>query len=223
MTGADLLAIQLTLECIGVDEDGLLVRIPGPYPDGIPRFYAAEFMGGRAMYCSSEVPASLRRTLLALPFERARDDYGAVCRLLDQHALCEGVWAGASYTFPADFPSPDDATVVRLGASDHALIERFDSELLAFPPPVYALLVDGAIVATCVSSRENAHAGEAWVQTHPAYRQRGYGRRVTAAWGAGLVRQGKIAFYSHRVDNAGSAAIARSLGLIRYLSDVGYM
>jgi hypothetical protein len=223
VTGADLLAIQLTLECIGMDKDGLLVRIPGPYPDGIPRFYVAEFSGGRAMYCSRDMPPTIRPALLALPFERARDDYRAVCSLLDQHASCDGVWAGASYTFPGDFPSPDDDAVVRLDASDRALIERFDPELLAFPPPVYALLVDGAIVAACVSSRENAQAGEAWVQTHPAYRRRGYGRRATAAWGAGLVRQGKIAYYSHRVDNAASAAIARGLGLAHYLSDVGYM
>ena len=70
MIGAELLAIQLALECIGVDEDGLLVRIPGPYPDGIPRFYAAECASERVKYCSRDVPPAIRRALLALPFEK---------------------------------------------------------------------------------------------------------------------------------------------------------
>lgn len=223
MKAAELLRIQLELECIGEDADGLLVRIPGAHPDGVPRFYAAEHAEDRLCRCSHEVPPEVRAELLALPFERARDDAQVVCRLLAQHAPCAGIWRGRSYVFPAAFTAlAHDGAALRLTERETPLIERFDAELLDFPPPVFAVVVDGEIVSACVSSRENTRAGEAWVQTAPAYRGRGYARQVTAAWGASLVRRGKIAFYSHAQENAASAAVARGLGLEHYLTDTGY-
>ena len=37
MTDAELLALQFSLQRIGVDADGCLIRLPGPNPDGVPR------------------------------------------------------------------------------------------------------------------------------------------------------------------------------------------
>jgi predicted GNAT family acetyltransferase len=82
--------------------------------------------------------------------------------------------------------------------------------------------VDGQIVSTCQSSRENDLAGEAWVRTLESYRRRGYARQVTAAWGSWLRQHGKTPYYSHRWDNLASQAVAQSLGLIQYIADAGY-
>ncbi|MGH2485624.1 MAG: GNAT family N-acetyltransferase, partial [Ktedonobacterales bacterium] len=132
-------------------------------------------------------------------------------------------WAGVSYYVPDGVVGPADyPDVVALDWSSRAEIERFDPEMTSFGWPVYAVLRDGAVVATCVSTREIERAGEAWVQTARAYRGRGYARQVTAAWGDALLRQGKVAFYSHALDNAASAGVARTLRLAPYLHDVGY-
>jgi predicted GNAT family acetyltransferase len=74
----------------------------------------------------------------------------------------------------------------------------------------------------CVSSRENEVAAEAWVETRPEHRRRGLARQVTAAWGHDLRRRGKIPFYSHRLENSASQAVARSLGLRQWKTEVAY-
>ncbi|MGH7085065.1 MAG: GNAT family N-acetyltransferase [Acetobacteraceae bacterium] len=131
---------------------------------------------------------------------------------------------GTSYTFAQTPASVELSDVVRLTAGEHAeLVARYDPELALDGRAAFAILRDGRIVASCISSRENATAGEAWVRTEEAYRGRGYARQVTAVWGAALQRAGKIAFYSHRLDNEASAGVARGLGLHPYVRDAGYL
>jgi predicted GNAT family acetyltransferase len=72
------------------------------------------------------------------------------------------------------------------------------------------------------SSRENESAAEAWVRTLPAYRRRGLARRVTAAWATHAWAQGKVPFYSHRMDNLASQRAARTLGLAPFIVDAAY-
>ena len=74
-----------------------------------------------------------------------------------------------------------------------------------------------------VSSRENELAAEAWAQTSPAFRRLGYASQVTVACAHDLQKEGKIPFYSHGTENTVSEAVARRLGLIRFLDDVGYI
>lgn len=219
----ELLLTQLDVERIGVEGNETLVRLPGERPDGIPRFYVATLANATHRFYREDVPEGVRAALAALPIEQARHDHAAVRRILARLAPCDTIWAGVSYYFPpegiAEIDYPD---VVALERSDAALIQRFDPELTSLGWPVYAVLRDGEIVSTCVSTRETERAGEAWVQTAPAFRGRGYARRVCAAWGHALTRRGKIAYYSHAEDNKASAGVARSLGLTAYLRDVGY-
>lgn len=218
-----LLLTQLAVECIGLTADGLLTRIPGQHPDGIPRFYITRMDTGCARYFRDDVPRDVRQRLAALPLDVAWSEHAEVCRVLAALSPCEGVWRGVSYTFPADLAAVDHPDVVPLGPTHRDVIEAFDPEMLTFGWPVYAVLVEGRIASTCVSARENELAGEAWVQTHPSFRHRGYARQVTAAWGDALLRRGKIPLYSHSDDNIASARVARSLKLRPYLRDVGYM
>ncbi len=70
--------------------------------------------------------------------------------------------------------------------------------------------------------RGNELAAEVAVETLPAFRRRGYGRQVTAAWVYHVMRAGKIAFFSHERDNLASQVLAQSLGAVQYSSVVGY-
>src|SRR6266566_8602189 len=88
--------------------------------------------------------------------------------------------------------------------------------------PHHSYLMNGLIISTCQSSQENTSAAEAWVRTLPDFRKRGYARQVTAAWAYQLQQQGIIPFYSHRWDNTPSQAVARSLQLTLYVTEVGY-
>jgi hypothetical protein len=215
----------LALECKGVEAGQRLVRIPCAEPDDIPRVYAVQHEGGCAAYVRHDVPAPIYARLMALPPEEVLRDHELVARLLAEDAPCEQVTRGKSYLVPADaFSSSDYPDVARLGLESRAILEGFASGLsmIVARSPVFAILADGRVVSMCVSARENDVAAEAWVETRPAFRQRGFARQVTAAWGHDVVRRRKIAFYSHRWENMASAAVARSLGLKQWKTEVAY-
>ena len=223
MIASDLIKAQLRLECAGLNDQGLLVRIAGPDPDDIVRYYVYRRDGGYDRFFRHDVPAVIRAQILALPAETAFVEPEAIERLLSRHQPSEGYTFGVSYFGPPTISPADFSDVVRLAETDRALIDRFDPELEASRDrPVHALVVDGRIVSACVSARENDEAGEAWVRTQPAFRRRGYARRVTASWAAHLQARGKLAFYSHRVDNAASRAVARNLKFEKFADYVNF-
>ena len=54
------------------------------------------------------------------------------------------------------------------------------------------------------------------------HRRHGHARRAVAAWAANVVAGGRVAFFSHRIDNVASEALARSLGVVLYAESTGY-
>ena len=225
MDALELIRRHLELECIGFDAEGSLVRLPCPNPDTVPRLYVARHAGGYAVYLRHDLPRQVRRELAALPPQRLFEDEGLVARLLAGIELGTGdptPWRGTSYVFADAPPREAYRGAVRLGDAHRPTIARYDPGLVVTGRAVFAVLVEGEIVATCESSRENGVAAEAWVRTLPAHQRRGHARRVTAAWGAHQLWQGKTAYYSHRLDNRASQAVAHSLGLRHYIDDVGY-
>ncbi len=154
-----------------------------------------------------------------------------------------GLWIGRTLLFPDDL-APALARrplsgIVRLGpGADHfgarapdatqcrpaiAAADEAPPAADVFPGEQFAALADGLAVSTCVSARESGLAAEAWVRTTPAARGRGYATRVTAAWALDARRRSKIPFYSYHRSNSASAGVARALGLIPFLEDVGYL
>jgi hypothetical protein len=220
----ELVRIQLTLECKGVVEGDRLVRIPCAEPDDIPRVFIAQYDGGCASYVRHDVPVRIYERLVALPPEEAMRDHEAVKRLLAEDVPCDEVSRGKSYLFPDTLSHRDYPDAVRLGPESRAVLEDFAQVLGKFVErsPVFAVLAGGRVASMCVSSRENAVAAEAWVETRPEFRRRGFAGQVTAAWGHELVRRGKIPFYSHRVENTASESVARSLGLGQWKTEVAY-
>lgn len=84
----------------------------------------------------------------------------------------------------------------------------------------YEVLIDQVPVSWAWSIRENGYCAEVAVETLPEFRQRGYARQVTAAWGRAIRQQGRVAFYSHAANNHPSKALAHSLGLIQFAKSI---
>ena len=81
---------------------------------------------------------------------------------------------------------------------------------------------DGQIAAAAWSAQQGTHADEVEVETAEAFRRRGYGRQVVAAWAHDIRLAGKVAFYSHLVTNDASRALATSVGARQYAETVEY-
>jgi RimJ/RimL family protein N-acetyltransferase len=75
---------------------------------------------------------------------------------------------------------------------------------------------NGQVAASAWSAQKDDRAAEVEVETAAAFRRRGFGRQVVAAWAHHVRRQGKIALYSHLTTNEASHALAASLGAWKY-------
>ena len=223
MNAQALVALQLELECKRVMEDNTIVPIPCANPDDIARCFVTCVDDVYTVYYRHDVPSTTRARLAALPPERLFADHALVKQLLAADAACQSVWEGAAYVFPDTLEPGLWPHAVRLDDRLHTgLLARYEGGTVIGERIVYGIIADGEIVAACEASRENERAAEAWVRTAPAYRRRGYAREVTAARAFAMQRRGKVPFYSHVLENQASAAVARSLGLIHFLSTVAY-
>ena len=225
MDAVEFVKTHLALDCIGVDDLGYLVRLPGPCPAAIPRFYIAELTGSgnHVRFTRQGLLPAVAEKLLALPPGVALENRGAVRQVLAADAHCRTIRRNKSYLFPAALDPQDFAGVVRLGAADRELVTQFDARIDTSDCPVFAVIAGGRIVSACTSSRETGQGAEAWVQTVPTRRRSGLGRRVVAAWGHYQLSQGKVPFYTLAWDNLASQALAESLELIQFVSDVSYV
>lgn len=243
-----LLDIYLALSHIG-PATGALAPLAGEAPEETPRLHIAHTVADEwRVFMRPDLPDTARARLAALPPLILFSDTARVAGILGERAEVD-IWQGRTLLFPADlddFVAPlaarDD--LVRLapsqangahdwyGASVPAVARRRPAIAPADEPPParesfpgeqFAALADGLVVATCQSARESALAAEAWVRTLPAARGRGHGARVTALWAFDALRRGKTPFYSHHRANLASAGVARTLQLIPFLEDVGYL
>lgn len=202
-----LLRMHLALECIQIVDRKRLTRIECADPDDIPRFYVAQFPDLDAeRFYREDVPNNIVNQLNKVLEMGAFMEQRTVKGLLKPHGPVDHIHFGKSYIFPETLPAPD------------AQIQVVTHE----NRPTHALTLDGRVIAFCQSSREDDASAEAWVFTEPAHRQRGYARRVTAAWAADVRSRGKTPFYSHVIENKASQALANSLGLLPYIMDIGY-
>lgn len=200
MNSTELIRLQIELE-YSVNTAGLLV----PFPDSTERarFIIYHHTGGYVTYFRYDLPRHTRKRIAGLSHEQAFNDHEAVKRILVEHAPCEEMWVGKSCIFPAS-PKPGDFPDVACKEGCHVV------------------MVAGEAVAWAWSVRENEVAAEAAVETLSAFRRRGYGRQVTAAWAHHVMKQGKVAFYSYASDNLAPEALAQSLGLVQYAAGVAY-
>lgn len=191
---AALWQVQLRLECKGL-ADSRIVRIPGENPDDLGSCYAVRYAGGgEELVFTADAPEWF--------VDRARAV--AVQRYLTQTDAVVGQFGGrvsaivcSTYRFAGPGPVPDGPGVLERRGPEHVVA-----------------LLDGQVAAEAVPSRSNGAAAELWVHTEPAYRRRGCGRQVAAAWANAVLAEEKVPFYSHLRDNHASQALAAALGVI---------
>jgi len=196
-----LLHQQLALERKGVDGAGRLYRLPGENPDDMAPLLAARLVDGRYVtYFRDDVPETVIAGLRTLTAEQLYHDHTQVLGILGASG---SAWCGSTYFF-SRIPLPEE----------HPLVVQRDNK--------FGVEVDGLTAAEAWSSRSTDFAAELAVETLPAFRRRGYGRQVCAAWASDQLAAGRVAFYSHSLENLASAALARSLGVEHIFDIVAY-
>jgi RimJ/RimL family protein N-acetyltransferase len=128
------------------------------------------------------------------------------------------VEAGPAFAFPDEIDEPGGVVEITDPAVTMRHFPGLDSELEGRAPAL-AILEDGQAVSVCACARRSGEAAEASLFTAKAYRGRGYGPRVTAAWARAVRASGRIPLYSTSWKNAASREVARKLGLVQYATD----
>jgi hypothetical protein len=126
---------------------------------------------------------------------------------------------GPAFTFPEALSPSADVMLVE----DERLLERnfrgwVAGEIAAGRLPVWAIVEDGHPVSVCFCARRSDRAAEAGLETAEAFRGRGFGPRVTAAWAVAVRATGRVPLYSTAWTNDASLSVARKLGLVAYAS-----
>ncbi|MFO8033609.1 MAG: GNAT family N-acetyltransferase [Candidatus Bipolaricaulota bacterium] len=205
MSPAELVRAQLELECIGVDAERTLYRIPGENPDDIHRVFLVLHSEGTELFVRHDVDPSvavqLRRTRAAIWW---RDPTGIARLLYGSDGLPVGAWRGSTYCFTTPYPT-----------------DAFPS-VTATPDGRFVVWLEGIEVSWAWSARANTRCAELATETAEAFRRRGFAIQVCRAWANTQLAQGRIPFYSHRSDNVPSAKLARALGVSHFMDCVSF-
>ena len=192
-------------------------REPGPSPG--PRF--ALIRGPTS--CAWAVRADLSQEhaaeldSLARAEPPAADPRAAPAYAERYKSLAGGeLYSGPAFTFPEAI-DPPPATVL---VNELQLLGRNFSGWTAAEiqgrSPIVAVVEDGHAVSVCFCARRSSVAAEAGLETAVAFRGRGFGSHVAAAWALAVRASGRIPLYSTSWSNRASLSVARKLGLVAY-------
>jgi hypothetical protein len=195
----DLIRLSLELENT-IDSQGVLVPLPGME---ITFLAVNQYAQGFVVRYYAHLPLPLRRRLQALPEQVLLEDGAGVLAILADYLPASQIFAGIGCYF-ARSPAPSEYPQARLQND------------------TWCVLVDGESVSRAWTQTMSAQAAELALETLPPYQRMGYGRQVAAAWGHQICNEGKVAFYSYRLENLASAALARSLRVVQYTRFTSY-
>lgn len=214
---------QLHTEALFVhDANGRLLRINEPDPaEPAPRFFLICTQIGNLWRTRCDLPPEIAAELEYFAVQepagidhlpRHVDDYAAV---LSKNAPIIGSHAGPAFYLPELAP-PREAVAIT-PQNIHLLQAHFAwLSTLEDYAPVSAVIVDGAAVAICFSSRITPHVCEAGVYTEVAYRGSGCATDAVRGWAAAVRASTRLPLYSTSWDNFASQSIARKLGAVQY-------
>jgi len=207
--------------CFVLDANDRIVATREPSPTPAPAFSFVRDATTCAWAVHSDTPGDIAAEVEAL----ARDELpSANLREPPAHAqryaslLGGSISSGPALSFPGTLSAPGEVGLV----DDLRLLERhFRGWVVEEIPgcsPIVAVLEDGYAVSVCFSARRSPIAAEAGLETAQAFRGRGLGPRVTAAWALATRASGGTPLYSTSWDNDASLAVARKLRLHAYAS-----
>jgi hypothetical protein len=207
---------QMRLEGKGLRPTDGLIRLPTA-DDDVPLVLVAQLTNGAIhVFFDELLTAEIRDQLVlhtqALQFPLVTP----IIQILHSYGIRAHLGHFRTYLFPAHVSTTD--TPVQQYRADDPKICAFD--FAGFVTPIFAIERAGQILSACVSVRENEQCGEAWVYTAPEYRQQGLARNVVMAWAQNLIGAGKTPFYSHKIENHGSASLAQRLGLLPIFDEI---
>ena len=205
-----------------LDDSGRIAATREPGPNPPPVFCLVRGAATCVWAVRADVPDDIAAEFDAL----ARDEL-PVADLREPPAHAESyasllggrVSSGPALSFPGALPDPGDVVFV----DDLGPLERhfrgWVAEEIPGSSPVVAVLEDGHAVSVCCCARRSEVAAEAGLETTEAFRGRGLGPRVSAAWALAIRASGRTPLYSTSWDNHASLAVARKLRLDAYASD----
>ncbi|MDE0069890.1 MAG: GNAT family N-acetyltransferase [Caldilineaceae bacterium] len=203
------------------DGDGRIRSTREPAPTPGPMFALIRGISNCAWAVRADLPQELADELgrLARAEPPATDLRGDPVHAERYRALAGGeLYAGPAFTFPEEI-APSPATVL---VEPVQLLARYfpgwTSAEIEGRSPVVALMEDGDAVSVCFCARRSGAAAEAGLETAAAFRGRGLGPHVTAAWALAVRASGRVPLYSTSRSNCASLSVARKLGLIPYAS-----
>ena len=177
----------------------------------------AQLADGKVVIYSDEtISPVLQRQLAEANIEFPKIDL--LVNALQSHHVQFEVGHYKTYVFPS---RPVENIDVACLSKHDGRVKVFGFDSLA--ENVYAIEKNNALISACVSTRENEKCGEAWVYTAPEYRYQGFAQKVVNTWAGSLLDAGKVPFYSHQIENAASANLAKKLGLQAVFEEISIM
>ncbi len=218
MKPLEALQLQLRLEGFEIINGNRLTQVEAVPGEEIPLMVLAQLANGQvAAYFNESLEPNLSIELMEQTRQTQFPTTASLLEILDARKIPIQVGHYKTNLFPAAFldfvsslvecRSKDDIQVCHFGFGD-------------FTERVYAIEQDDRIVSACVSTHENKSCGEAWVCTDPQFRHRGLARQVVSAWARDMLGVGKVPFYSHKLENNASAALAKRLGLLPVFEEI---
>lgn len=203
------LHLQLRLEGKELIQGCMLRQVEVVPGEDIPILLIAQLASGEVVACYDEaISSELRKGLSAHVDKIDFPRIDPLLNILESHTIPFELGHYKTYVFPSQ---PAQASSVMCLSRHDPMVKAFGFD--GFTDKVYAVETGGVLASACVSARENAKCGEAWVYTSPEHRHQGLAQKVVQAWARSLIIVGKVPLYSHKIENTASANLAVKLGL----------
>lgn len=201
------------------DEAGRIVSTRPPSPGYGPAFILVRGRSACAWAVHRGVESSIASELDRLAREEPPiSDLRAPPVHAERYVAMVGgeLKSGPAFTFPETLPPPGETKTIDDLRQLEACFTGWTAGEIPDASPIVAVMVDGRAVSVCFCSRRAGFAAEAGLETASAFRGRGLGPRVAAAWALAMRELGRTPLYSTTWSNDASLAVARKLGLIPY-------
>jgi hypothetical protein len=211
MKPLEYLHLQLRLEGKEVIDGALLRQVEVVPDEDMPLMLVAQLADQRLIaYFDEALQPTLRTRLQEQIPDIAFPNIEPLVLLLQQENIPFEIGHYKTLVIPESHAAFQDEDVRRYLRSDAG---AQSSDLDGPAGEMFGIEKDGRVVSSCISTRENAHCGEAWVHTDENHRHQGLAQKVVRSWAASLLANGKVPFYSHKIQNVASANLAKRLDL----------
>ena len=204
-----------------LDRDGRITGTREPEPGPGPLFTLIRGTTNCVWAIRADVPLRVVEELEDLGrLELPTSDFLSVPVYAERYEslLRGGVDSGPAFTFPEEIAPPQGTVFIEdIDLLNHHFSGWTEDEIPG-RTPIVGVVEDGHAISVCCCSRRSNVAAEAGLETAEAYRGRGLGPRVTAAWGLAVRASGRVPLYSTSWSNYASLAVARKLNLVPYAS-----